>query len=222
MGYNQPKQYLPLLGKTVMEHTLEKLLAEPRLQKIVVVTSAEDKQWRHLPVLDDARIVVVDGGDERCHSVRNGLQYLSSCCDARDWVLVHDVARPCVALGDIQKLIQQLSDHCVGGILAVPTSDTIKQVDDAGGIIATVDRSLLWQAQTPQMFRLGVLSASMSDAIDKNHAVTDEASAIELSGLRPAVVEGSTSNIKITRPEDLSLAEYYLEKERQQESPTCV
>ena len=222
MGGDRPKQYLSLLGKTVMEHTLETLLTEPRLQRIIVATSVDDQQWRNLPVLDDARIEVIDGGDERCHSVLNGLRYLSADGTANDWVLVHDVARPCITGSDIRKLIEQLGDDPVGGILAVPASDTIKRVDSTGAITATVDRSQLWQAQTPQMFRLGLLLKAMTEAIDKRCIITDEASAIELSGLNPTVVEGSRGNIKITRPEDLSLAAYYLEKARQGNQASCV
>lgn len=213
MGGDQPKQYLPLLGKTVMEITLEKLLAEPRLQSIVLATSTEDSQWRNLPVLDDQRITVIDGGKERCHSVLNGLSFLSAHYPASDWVLVHDVARPCVAQSDIAKMILQLEDDAVGGILACPVSDTIKQVNESAEVIATIDRNLLWRAQTPQMFRLGLLLKALTAAIDSQQLVTDEASAIELSGLRPRIVQGSAANIKITRAEDLALAEYYLQRE---------
>ncbi|MEE8059972.1 MAG: 2-C-methyl-D-erythritol 4-phosphate cytidylyltransferase [Pseudomonadales bacterium] len=213
MGSDQPKQYLPILGKTVLEYTLATLLTEPQLRRVVVAIAAEDSEWCSLSIFDHPRIEVIEGGDERSHSVLNGLQHLSIDCSGNDWVLVHDVVRPCIALSDIRKIIEQLADDTVGGILAVPVSDTIKQVNSSGAITTTVDRSLLWQAQTPQMFRLGLLRDALAEGIAKQANLTDDASAVELAGLTPKVVEGSRANIKITCPEDLSLAEYYLQKE---------
>lgn len=213
MAATQPKQYLPLLGKTVLEHTLTKLLSEPRLAKIIVAVAAQDDFWQSLAVLNHPRIEVIEGGRQRSHSVLKGLQHLATFCQADDWVLVHDVARPCIHPRDIQKLMADLSQDAVGGILAVPVSDTIKQVETAGSIVSTVDRSTLWQAQTPQMFRYQLLLGALSNALDQGLTITDEASAIELAGLVARVVESSGANIKITRPEDLSLAEYYLQRE---------
>ncbi|MDG1772797.1 MAG: 2-C-methyl-D-erythritol 4-phosphate cytidylyltransferase [Oceanicoccus sp.] len=212
MGSEIPKQYLPLLGKTVIEHTITTLLAEPLLDRIIIAVSAEDTHWQSLDVLKDARIEIVDGGAERSDSVLNGLKHLSSIASNNDWVLVHDVARPCIAASDIQRLITALSSHPVGGILAVPMSDTVKQV--AGKIIAaTVDRSQLWHAQTPQMFRHQLLLDSVTAGVEQGLSITDEASAIELAGYQPEVVQAISANIKITRPEDLALAEHYLKKE---------
>ncbi|MCP3908671.1 MAG: 2-C-methyl-D-erythritol 4-phosphate cytidylyltransferase [Oceanicoccus sp.] len=212
MGSEIPKQYLPLLGKTVIEHTITTLLAEPLLDRIIIAVSAEDTHWQSLDVLKDARIEIVDGGAERSDSVLNGLKHLSSIASNNDWVLVHDVARPCIAASDIQRLITALSSHPVGGILAVPMSDTVKQV--AGKIIAaTVDRSQLWHAQTPQMFRHQLLLDSLTAGVEQGLSITDEASAIELAGYQPEVVQAISANIKITRPEDLALAEHYLKKE---------
>lgn len=211
----RPKQYLSLLDKTVMEHTLEKLLSEQRLKRIIVVVSQDDSSWQTLPVFQDSRIDVTCGGDERCHSVLNGLEKLSSLCAANDWVLVHDVARPCVLPMDIAKIITELADDQVGGILAIPVNDTIKQVSGRH-IVATIDRQLLWRAQTPQMFRYGVLKTALIDGIEKQRTITDEASAVELAGYTPKVVEGAASNLKITRADDLPLAEYYLQREQQQ------
>ena len=212
MASDIPKQYLPLSGKTVIEHTLSALLAEPLFERIIVTTNAEDIRWRSLDLLSDARIDVVDGGAERCHSVHNGLKHLSSIADKKDWVLVHDVARPCIAASDIQRLITALASHPVGGILAVPVSDTVKQVEGKT-ITGTVDRSQLWRAQTPQMFRYNVLLESLSTGIEQGLSITDEASAIELAGHQAEVVEAMSVNIKITQPEDLALAEHYLNKE---------
>ena len=212
MGSEKPKQYLPLLGKEVIEHTINRLLAEPALEKIVVAVSPEDNHWSQLDCLKDPRIEIVEGGAERSDSVLNGLRHLSGFASQQDWVLVHDVARPCIANSDIQRLISELSEHAVGGILAVPMSDTVKQVEGKT-ISGTVDRSRLWRAQTPQMFRYQLLMDSLSAGIERDLSITDEASAIELAGYSPEVVEALLPNLKITRPQDLALAEYYLKKE---------
>jgi 2-C-methyl-D-erythritol 4-phosphate cytidylyltransferase len=210
MGASCSKQYLPLLGKTVLEHTLHTLLQERRLETIVVTTAVGDQQWQALEVFSDPRIKVVDGGAERSHSVINGLRALAGLCREDDWVLVHDVARPCISLVDINNMLGQLASHRVGGLLAVPCNDTIKRVN--GGVVAaTVDRSALWQAQTPQMFRYQLLLSCLSEALQQGLLITDEASAVEAAGFSPQVVEGSSSNIKITTPEDLRLAEFYLQ-----------
>ncbi|MEH6559319.1 MAG: 2-C-methyl-D-erythritol 4-phosphate cytidylyltransferase [Oceanicoccus sp.] len=210
-----PKQYSLLLDKTVMEHTLEKLLSEPRLERIIVVVGRDDSFWQTLPVFQNPRIDVTYGGDERCHSVLNGLEKLSTLCAASDWVLVHDVARPCILLTDIAKILTELAGDKVGGILAVPVSDTIKQVSGRN-IVSTIDRQLLWQAQTPQMFRYDLLRTALINGLEKHCLITDEASAIELAGWQPKIVEGTASNLKITRADDLPLAEYYLQREQQQ------
>lgn len=204
-----PKQYLQLHGATVLEHSLRLLLSVPRLQRIVVALDPADTHWRELAVFADARIEVVDGGEERCHSVLNGLRHLESGA-ATEWALVHDVARPCCPLADIERLIEQLAAHPVGGLLAVPASDTIKRVDGARQIVETVDRTWLWQAQTPQLFRRQMLHDALSHCLGLGMTVTDEAQAIEAFGWEAQIVEGSKRNIKITRPEDLALAEFFL------------
>lgn len=208
MGGDRPKQYLSLNGSPIIEHTLNRLIAIPELQKIVVALADNDVFWPQLALAKHPKIDVVVGGAERGDSVLNGLECLSATADDNDWVLVHDVARPCIAAADIYRLIEHLKDHAVGGILAVPVSDTLKNVSGAA-IVETVDRSTLWQAQTPQMFRLGVLREALRRGIREGRTVTDEASAIELTGEHPLVVEGSITNIKITRPQDMALAEYY-------------
>lgn len=210
MGADVPKQYLTLNGKLVIEHTLAKFLLTPQICRIVVAVSETDNVWRSLPIFENPKIDVVIGGTERSDSVYSGLQYLGDYCERDDWVLVHDVARPCISLTDIERLMSDLAGDAVGGILALPCSDTIKQVDDSAKICATLDRSTLWQAQTPQMFRFSVLRDALQGAIAKGQKITDEASAIELAGLTPRVIEGARSNIKITQPEDLELAAYYL------------
>jgi 2-C-methyl-D-erythritol 4-phosphate cytidylyltransferase len=148
---------------------------------------------------------------ERCHSVIRALDSLNNVAAPDDWVLVHDAARPCVRMQDIDKMILELKEHPVGGILAVPVHDTLKRGSAAGEIVDTVDRRNLWQAQTPQMFRLQALRQALHQAIEDGFMVTDEASAMEHIGLKPKLVEGHADNIKVTRPEDLSLAEFYLQ-----------
>jgi 2-C-methyl-D-erythritol 4-phosphate cytidylyltransferase len=211
-GSTIPKQYLPLHGATVMEHTLRLLLSIAQLERIVVVVNADDSRWRDLAVFSDPRIVTATGGAERCDSVRNGLLKLSETNIASDWVLVHDVARPCCLRADIEKLIVHLQPHPVGGLLAIPASDTIKRVDAAQQIEETVDRAWLWQAQTPQLFRHHVLLDALNHCLGLGMHVTDEAQAVEALGWQAQVVEGSRRNIKITRPDDLALAEFFLQE----------
>ncbi|MDB6063159.1 MAG: 2-C-methyl-D-erythritol 4-phosphate cytidylyltransferase [Verrucomicrobiaceae bacterium] len=207
-----PKQYLPLHGATVMEHTLRLLLSISQLERIVVVVSADDSRWCDLSVFSDPRIVTAIGGNERCDSVRNGLLKLSELNSASDWVLVHDVARPCCLRADIEKLIVHLQRHPVGGLLAIPASDTIKRVDGAHQIEETVDRSWLWQAQTPQLFRYQILLDALNHCLGLGMHVTDEAQAVEALGWQAQVIEGSRRNIKITRPDDFALAEFFLQE----------
>ena len=213
-----PKQYLPLHGATVIEHSLRLLLSVDSLEHIVVVVSPDDQRWRDLAVFSDPRIDVAMGGDERCHSVLNGLKHLHDKHGGSEWVLVHDVARPCCPRSDIEKLIWQLEHHPVGGLLAMAASDTIKRVDAARQIEETVDRSWLWQAQTPQLFRMRLLLDALNHCIGMGMTVTDEAQAIEALGWQAQVVEGARSNIKITRPEDLALAEFFLQRAVEQKS----
>ncbi|MEL7401186.1 MAG: 2-C-methyl-D-erythritol 4-phosphate cytidylyltransferase [Pseudomonadota bacterium] len=213
MGADKPKQYLPLLGKTILEHTLERLLALPQLQGITVVLSPGDDLGANLGVMSHPKISIADGGRERCDSVLNGLASLRDRLTDNDWVLVHDAARPCVAHSDILLLLMRLKDHAVGGILGTPVSDTIKRVAQ-GAIETTVDRSVLWQAQTPQMFRYGLLYNALEQALQKGTVITDEASALESAGYSPAIVEGRRDNIKVTRPEDLPVAELILNSEQ--------
>jgi 2-C-methyl-D-erythritol 4-phosphate cytidylyltransferase len=210
-GASIPKQYLPLHGATVIEHSLRLLLGVQRLQRIVVVLNPHDQHWRDLPVFADPRIVIAAGGAERCHSVLNGLHHLATLPDHSEWVLVHDVARPCCPRADIERLLDQLVQHPVGGLLAVPASDTIKRVDAARQITETVDRAWLWQAQTPQLFRYHLLLDALAHCLGLGMTVTDEAQAIEELGWQAQVIEGSKHNIKITRPEDLALAEFFLQ-----------
>ena len=205
-----PKQYLELQGKTVIEQTLTHFSHHPRINGIVVAIADHDSIWPTLTVDTDKPVYTVSGGTERCHSVLNALNFLKDKTRDTDWVLVHDAARPCLRREDLDKLMITMAQHPQGGILAVPVRDTLKHVDVAGVIKDTVDREPLWHALTPQMFHVGLLREALAKAITEGVLVTDEASAMEHAGYSPLVVEGHADNIKITRPEDLALASFYL------------
>ncbi len=210
MGGEIPKQYLDLLGRCVIDHTLERLLSHPLIEAVYVALSETDGYWQETRFATDPRVVRVEGGAERCHSVLNALQLLANQANGDDWVLVHDAARPCLSKSDLDQLIDHLRDHPVGGLLAVPVQDTLKRVSPESEVVATEPRDELWRAYTPQMFRLSMLRDALTQAIDKGALVTDDASAMELAGYRPKIVEGDLGNLKITRPADLPLAAYYL------------
>lgn len=211
MGATVPKQYLELAGRPVIDHTLERILLHPRIDGAYIALGAEDGWWPNSEFADHPDLVRVDGGAERCHSVLNALNALAERARPDDWVLVHDAARPCVRRGDITRLVDTLIDHPVGGLLGMPVRDTMKRTDADGVVRETVDRDKLWHAFTPQMFRVGMLRDALRDALAAGVLVTDEASAMEWAGHRPVMVAGSPDNLKITRPEDLALAAFYLE-----------
>lgn len=213
MGAALPKQYLPLKGKTVLEHTLARFCGHPAVRGIVVALAEHDPHWDGLQARCDCPLWRAAGGAERCHSVLSGLEILGDRADADDWVLVHDAARPCLHRDDLDRLIDQLREHPVGGLLAMPVRDTMKRADDQGDVITTVDRQGLWHALTPQMFRLGALREALRAALAAGVTVTDEAAAMERTGELPHLVEGRADNIKITRAEDLALAQFYLEQQ---------
>jgi 2-C-methyl-D-erythritol 4-phosphate cytidylyltransferase len=207
-----PKQYLLLGEKTVLEHTLDALLGCRQLAGVVLVLAEGDEYWRDIePRYFGHHVVKATGGAERCHSVLNGLQQLAGRAAGDDWVLIHDAVRPCVRQADIGILISTLLTSNDGGLLGVPVTDTMKQVDADNGIRTTVARQGLWHAYTPQMFRIGKLRSALQRAIYKQLLVTDEASAMELAGYRPRMVLGQRDNIKITVPSDLELAAFYMQ-----------
>ncbi|MBU0499031.1 MAG: 2-C-methyl-D-erythritol 4-phosphate cytidylyltransferase [Gammaproteobacteria bacterium] len=210
MGADIPKQYLPLGGRTVIEQTIGRLLEHPAISKVVVALSAKDAWWSGTCYASHPRVLRATGGEERCHSVLNALAVLAEEAGAEDWVLVHDAARPCLRPEDLTRLIELLSSHPVGGLLGMPVRDTMKRTDIDNRVTQTVPRERLWHAYTPQMFRLGLLKKALSQALAKGELVTDDASAMELAGHVPLMVEGHADNIKITRPEDLELAGFYL------------
>lgn len=213
MGTDIPKQYLDLAGRKVLEHTLDALLGFEALSAVAVSLQADDPWWPNIAQADDARVIRADGGAERFHSVLNGLLALQERAAADDWVMVHDAARPCIRLEDLQALQTQLADHPVGGLLAVPVADTMKRADAAQAVAETVERDGLWRAFTPQMFRYGALCDALQAVVAEGAMVTDEAQAMERLGHSPALVEGHDDNIKITRPQDLALAGYFLNQQ---------
>ncbi len=212
MKADRPKQYLMLGEHTVLEQTIAIFEHHPKIAGIVVIVTKGDPYWAELKVETGKPLLLADGGVERCHSVLNGLELLSSQASENDWVLVHDAARPCLRQGDIDHLISELDGDELGGILAVPVRDTMKRDNGAGHIAQTEDRNGMWHALTPQMFPLSVLRESLQQALNDGFEVTDEASALEHKGLRPKLVEGYADNIKITRPEDLALAAFFLQQ----------
>ena len=205
-----PKQYLPLAGSTVIEHSLRTLLDCEQLQAVAVALRPGDSRAAGLAIFAQPRVMLVEGGEQRSDSVLAALTALLAVGDARDWVLVHDAARPCLQASDLARLMEQVVASGTGGILAEPIVDTVKQASAAGLVLRSIDRSGLWRAQTPQMFRLGELHAALQRAREQGLAVTDEASAMELAGHAVQLVAGSTRNLKVTVPADLELAAWYL------------
>lgn len=209
MQADRPKQYLELHGRTVLEHTLARFLDHPQINGVVVAVSDGDPYWQQLAI-EHPKLISAPGGEERCHTVLNALRVLQQRASDSDWVLVHDAARPCLRREDIDRLMAALHDHAVGGLLGLPVADTMKRTAADDTVIETVPRDNLWRALTPQMFRLGELTEALESALQKGQMVTDDASAMELAGMAPKMVEGHGDNIKITRPQDLRLAELYL------------
>ncbi|MEZ9145295.1 2-C-methyl-D-erythritol 4-phosphate cytidylyltransferase [Vibrio sp. 10N.286.52.C3] len=213
MKADRPKQYLKIHGKTILEHTIEKLLSHPQVAQIVVAISDDDPYYPDLALNLNPQVIRVSGGSERADSVLSALNYIAEQ-QLSDWVMVHDAARPCVQLSDIDKLISGAMSHDVGAILAAPVRDTMKR-GAQGQIEHTVERADLWHALTPQMFRAKPLWKALSEALQQGASITDEASAFEWKGLSPALVTGRSDNFKITQPEDLALAEFYLSQNKE-------
>lgn len=209
----RPKQYLPLLGRAMLLHTLERLGRYPRLRGMVVGIAADDAFWPTLATEIPNLLTTYVGGVERAQTVLNGLRALQTYAAPNDWVLVHDAARPCVRHADIETLLLAIAGHADGGLLALPLSDTVKRADHNGCSQETVARSGLWRALTPQVFRLTALRDALESAIAEGVEITDEASAMEYSGARPRLVPGHADNIKITVPADLALAELFLREQ---------
>jgi len=209
VGGDRPKQYLPLAGRPLIEHTLDRLAGHPRIAGLVVVLSAGDELWPGLSALQGKPVRTAFGGVQRCDSVLAGLEALPGDVAAGDFVLVHDAARPCVRADDITRLIE-VAGATEGGLLGAPLRDTLKQADEAGRSALTESRDLRWRAFTPQMFRRGPLRDALRQAARDGVTVSDEAMAMELAGHAPLLVEGAEDNIKVTTAADFALAEFLL------------
>jgi 2-C-methyl-D-erythritol 4-phosphate cytidylyltransferase len=192
----------------MIRHALATLCAAPEIDKVFVILSVGDAEWARYDWsdLEPKLVPLFCGGPTRADSVLAGLRAIAGEASASDWVLVHDAARPCLASWHIDKLVRELAHDEVGGLLGVPVADTLKRADEHRHVVQTVPRESLWQAQTPQMFRYIMLRRALEGARN----VTDEASAIEAAGLRPRLIEGDATNLKVTYPLDLHLAEWIL------------
>jgi 2-C-methyl-D-erythritol 4-phosphate cytidylyltransferase len=209
MGTEIPKQYQELAGAPLIQRAINVLCDDARIQQIFVVLAPQDHYFRQFDwsAYQGRLEPLYCGGATRAASVLNGLVAIAGAVDPSDWVLVHDAARPCLSAQLLHRLLTEIADDAVGGLLAVPVADTLKRADATQRAIDTVPRDALWQAQTPQMFRYRLLLEALRRA--KPESVTDEASAIEQMGLKPRLVMGSTSNLKVTWPEDMAYAQVF-------------
>ena len=212
MQADRPKQYLSLNQRLLIDHTLEVVLAYPHFAGVVLVLAEQDPYWQHSEFYQDSRLILAKGGAERCDSVLNGLLALQQQAAATDWVLVHDVARPCIQHQDLDLLCADTYPD--GALLATPVRDTMKRSDASGVVSETVERTQLWHALTPQKSRFGVLLHSLQHCLTAGVAVTDEASALEYCGYAPKLIAGRGDNIKVTHPDDLALAHFYLSRQQ--------
>ncbi|MCW4456334.1 2-C-methyl-D-erythritol 4-phosphate cytidylyltransferase [Flavobacterium sp. MXW15] len=209
-----PKQYLQAGGRPLLAHALEALLAHPAVAGAMVAISADDADWPGWTEVAGKPVLTCTGGDTRAASVLAGLQALPDTVRSDDFVLVHDAARPNLALADLGRLLEVGRNDPVGAILAAPVRDTLKRAGDDGGIDRTEPRERLWRALTPQLFRRHQLARALHDAAARGVEVTDEAMAMERLGLRPLLVEGAEDNFKVTTPADLARFEFELSRRR--------
>ncbi len=203
------KQYLPVRGRPLIYHALRALCGLSTIRQVFVVLCAGDATWHEYDwsAFSGKLSPLFCGGTTRAESVLNGLRACRSAIADDDWVLVHDAARPCISPVLVDQLMRELAEDEVGGLLAVPLADTLKRDDGAGRVLRTEPRARLWQAQTPQMFRYAMLVRALAQAGE----ATDEASAVEILGLKPRLVLGDARNLKVTFPQDLTLAELILQ-----------
>ena len=212
-----PKQYLAFQGKTILEHCLDRLMAHPQIAGAVLVLRPDDPYWEALQYSPRKPLFTAEGGDQRQYSVYSGLTTLQYRCGNEVIALVHDAVRPLVSANDLGRVIAAARAHTAGAILATPVADTLKRDDGQGEIEGTVDRSGLWRALTPQVFHLQPLLNGLRRVIDENLSITDDSAAVESLGYRPALVAGDGTNLKITRPDDLRLAELIWLHQRDQQ-----
>ncbi len=210
-----PKQYLPLAGKPMISHTIQVFFNHPRIASIHLALSPDDAFWRSLALEPASKLKLhYTGGESRSETVLNTLQSIDVADD--DWILVHDAARPGLTHALLDNLLNTLETDEVGGLLALPLADTLKQADAENRTQKTISRDNLWQAQTPQMFKYGVLKHALqaNSGAASRPAFTDEAEAIEALGLSPKLVQGELRNLKVTYPQDLEFLEALFAKEK--------
>lgn len=212
-----PKQYLTINGVTVLEHTINRLLTSSHINSVIVVLNPEDDFFSTLSLADNPQVKTVIGGKERVDSVLAGLHYINQFAPSNleQWVLVHDAARPCVDVNDIDALIATCIKCNQGGLLGFPVRDTMKRTASNNVVKDTVERKQLWHALTPQMYKASELINAIEQGLEKGVDITDESSAIEAAGLPSMLVEGNSNNIKITRPDDLIYASFILNKQQE-------
>lgn len=216
MGMGRPKQYLPLRNRALIEWSLAPFLDAGWIDGVVLVLARSDSEFARLAVARHPKIVITHGGSARADSVMAGLEAVAERTRGFSpvFALVHDAARPCLEWADLERLRDDADDKH-GGLLAVPVTDTLKK-GRKDKVTATVDRAFFWRAQTPQLFRLDLLMRALRDCEEHNLEVTDEASAMERAGYKPRLIRGRDSNLKVTYPEDIALAEFWLERQEAQ------
>lgn len=207
-----PKQYLLVNGVPILEHTLRAVLGCPDVRGLVVVLDPSDRLTESIESFSDPRVFRAAGGNERADSVLSGLQVIAPYASPDDWVLVHDAARPCISISVLQQLIDHTVESGVGTVLAQASSDTLKRVSSSMRVSESLDRRAVWRAQTPQMFRLCELERALSSALNEQLRITDESMAMELCGFPVSILEGPSTNIKVTLPIDLEFAEIILRR----------
>jgi len=197
-----PKQYIKIGDQSLIEMTLEVILSFVPISGVQVCISTDDKEWQTLGIEHEKLLATTLGGETRADSVLAGLAALAALAHADDWVMVHDAARPCISHTALNRFVEQLREHPVGGLMAMPVADTLKQADADNHVSQTLSREKVWQAQTPQMFRFQTLREALLEAKAKKLLVTDESSAMEMAGHQVALITGERANIKVTYPGD--------------------
>lgn len=212
LGDALPKQYLPLAGRPMMFHALEALAAVPRIDHVIAILSPLDRHWgaHDWSELPDKIEALFAGGASRGRSVANALSLLEARAAPGDWILVHDAARPCLAKSLVEQFLDEIDDDPVGGLLAMPLADTLKRGEESMRVGETIPRAGLWRAQTPQMFRYGLLRRALA----REAEATDESQAVEALGQMPRIVQGENANLKVTFADDIALAEMILARQQ--------
>lgn len=218
MGSHIPKQYLQIFNKPLLYHSLSVLCDYAAIERTYVVLAEGDRYWEHFDYqyFSSRLVPFFCGGLSRAESVLNGLKAMREDAVDDDWVMVHDAARPCLSRQHLDRLVAEIGDDPVGGLLAIPVADTLKRADAAGRVACTENREGLWQAQTPQMFRYGLLLEALGKV--NGGAITDESQAVELLGYSPKLVLSDNRNIKVTYPQDLMVAKMVLTSELEMDS----